>query len=160
MKRAAAVLALVAVLAACKDEPPAVVSGPAPELGVLGPGEQAVTLADFRGRVVLVNFWFATCGPCLAEMPDLEAYYRSHKGEGFEILAVNMGDDEQTIAATGRRLALSFPLLGDPLKIAATRYKVSGAPTSFVIDRNGILRGRIEGSLTPKELERRVGGLL
>lgn len=152
--------ALLSLLSACKDEKPAALSRAAPEPGVLGADGRTVALADLKGKVVLINFWFSGCGPCIAEMPDLEAYYQRHRNKGFEILAINMTDSKEEVAKVGRRLGVSFPLLTDPLKIATTRYAVQGAPTSFVVDRAGVIRDRHEGRLMPKHLDGKVGALM
>lgn len=151
-------------LAACEDRKKAALRGaagdPAPELVATGPDGAPVLLADLRGKVVLVNFWLAECGPCLAEMPEFEAFYRRHKADGLEILAVNMGQDGETIGKTARRLHVSFPLLADPLKITTARYNVLAAPTSFVIDPQGRLVDRINGPLNQDDLAGKVGRLL
>ncbi|MBE0529766.1 MAG: TlpA family protein disulfide reductase [Rhodospirillales bacterium] len=155
-------ITLVALLslAACKDQAPSQAGGAAPELGVLDAQGSEVRMDARRGQVVLINFWLAECGPCIAEMPALDAFYKENKARGFDLLAVNMGQDAATVEATRRRVEVSFPMLADPLKIATQRYGAIGAPTSFIIDAEGVVRERIEGPLTARDLQRKIGGLL
>lgn len=157
---AAALLLLVLLLASCgAPPPPARVAAPAPELAALDLDDHVVRLADLRGRVVLLNFWFSGCGPCLAEMPQIEALHRAHQAAGLSVVALNMGQDKNTIRAALRRLSLSLPVAADPLMISARKYEVEGAPVSFLIDRAGIVRERIDGVL-PKDIEARLSALL
>lgn len=161
MKRLAVLLLLVvAMLPACHDTPSAAAGGPAPDLAALDLADGTVRLADHRGKVVLVNFWIAECGPCLAEMPGMDEVYRNLEARGFEILAVNTGQDVETVRNAVRRLPISFPVLADPLRIAGNRYGVVGVPTSFLIDRDGILRERIDGALSKAVLRNKVEALL
>jgi peroxiredoxin len=159
-------LAVVALLAlgACEDRKKAALRGadgqPAPDLVALRPDGTAVSLAELKGKVVLLNFWLAECGPCLAEMPEFDAFYQRHRDQGLEILAVNMGQAAETIDKTSRRLALSFPLLADPLRITTERYNVLAAPTSFIIDGEGRLVERINGPLDQNALAEKIGPLL
>jgi thiol-disulfide isomerase/thioredoxin len=160
MKQALTIIAIALALAACGNEPVARVSEPAPELAAVDDHDQVVRIADMRGKIVLVNFWLSGCGPCLAEMPGIDAVYRRYKDKGLEVLAVNFGQSRMEIDDAGRRIGVSFPLLADPLKIAMRRYHVVGTPTSFVIDAAGVLRERIDGPLTGGDLERRLAALL
>lgn len=161
---AAAGLAAAALLPGCVEDRKAAASrsarGPAPELALIDPNGQAVRLDQYRGQVVLLNFWLAECGPCLAELPDFDAYHRANKDRGFTILAVNMGQNQGVIANVARRLDLSFPLLADPLTITTARYAVLAAPTSFIIDQSGHLAERINGPLNRRDLEDKAGRLL
>ena len=147
-------------LAACNNQPVARQNEPAPELAAVDAANRVVKISDLHGKVVLINFWLSGCGPCLAEMPELDKVYRAYKGRGFEILAVNYGQDKYAIEDAARRTAVSYPLLVDPLNIARTRYNVIGAPTSFLIDPQGVIRERIDGQLSGKALEERIARLL
>ncbi len=157
---AALVFVALVALTACKDQGPSRTGAAAPELGVLDAQGKEVRMDARRGRVVLINFWLAECGPCIAEMPALDAFYKENKARGFDLLAVNMGQDAATVEATRRRVEVSFPMLADPLKIATQRYGAIGAPTSFIVDAEGVVLERIEGPLTARDLQRKIGGLL
>lgn len=156
----ACLLVLAAALAGCQERKTAATDAPAPELAVLDQQGRPVKLADRRGTVVLVNFWMTGCGPCMAEMPELDAFYRDHKDRGFQLLGVNMGQDDATIAAAGRRLSVSFPLLSDRLMITSKAYGIVGVPVSILIDRDGVIRRRFDGPVSRAELAHAVGVLL
>jgi len=167
LRRGMALLAgvlAVAVLAGCKDRKDAATQQAdgeaAPELVATTLAGDVVRLEDLRGKVVLVNFWLAECGPCLAELPDFDRFYQAHKHEGLEILAVNMGQSDAAVRKAMRRIEVTFPMLADPLKITTTRYNVLAAPTSFVVDAEGRLVQRINGPLNHEDLSRTLGPLL
>ncbi len=161
-KQLAAILGLVALVSGCdgRETADGTADQTAPELAVLDMDRQAVKLADLKGKVVLVNFWLVECGPCLVEMPEFESVYQEYRDQGFEILAINMGQESAAIRNASRRLDVTYPLLEDPLKITTERYSVQAAPTSFLIDREGILRERINSPMTGKVLEKKLTGLL
>lgn len=104
-------------------------------------------LAEKRGRVVLVNFWATWCAPCEEEMPAMERLYRDLAPRGFELLAVSVDSEVEPVRAFRRRLALSFPILHDPGKEAASRYQVARFPETFLVDRRGVLVERYIGAV-------------
>lgn len=155
----ACALAALAV-AGCEERRETKSGEAAAELAALDLDGAPVRLEDYKGKVVLLNFWLGGCGPCLQEMPRLDAYYRANRGRGFEILALNMGQPEATVAQIARRLQVAFPLLADSLKITTDRYNVIAAPTSFVIDRQGRLVAKVMGPFDEPMLEEKIGRLL
>ncbi len=157
--RAVVAALVLAMLTACDGQGSATTGAAAPELAVLDLDGRVVKLADYRGQVVLLNFWISGCGPCLAELPVLEAAYRDHQAEGFEVLGINGGQDVETVVATRRREPVSYPLLSDRLAITSRTYNVVGFPVSFLIDRQGNLHERIDGPLTREELEQKLAAL-
>jgi thiol-disulfide isomerase/thioredoxin len=113
---------------------------PAPELKAQLLDGARVSLKDFAGKVVVINFWATWCQPCMAELPALDAYYRRHRDEGLVLLMINM--DEPSDEAKVRRFVApyTFPvaLLG---KTAAEGYgRIWHTPLTFVVDRRGVLR--------------------
>ena len=109
-------------------------------------GEQ-ISLSELRGKVVLVNFWASWCPPCRAEMPAIESVYRSYKGLGLEVLAVNTTnqDDVTAAAAFVQELGLSFPIPLDHAGAVSASYNLRGLPSSYFIDRQGIIRSVVVG---------------
>jgi thiol-disulfide isomerase/thioredoxin len=112
---------------------------PAPPLRLEDIDEVEHDLADLRGRLVLVNFWATWCPPCRREMPSMERLYQKLKERGLTVLAVDVGEDADTIFAFTGQLdpAPTFPLLIDPDSNAAQDWGVKGLPTSFVVDPEG-----------------------
>jgi peroxiredoxin len=115
---------------------------PAPPFTLKDQAGKPVRLADHRGSVVLVNFWATWCKPCREELPRLEALYRRYRAEGFVILAVNLDTARNAgkARALRERLGLSFPVLYDPNQAVPSLYELAKMPSSFLIDRRGIVR--------------------
>ena len=127
---------------------------PAPREGFLAPdftlqtieGER-VTLSELRGQAVLVNLWATWCPPCRAEMPAMQKMYEEYKDQGFTILAVNMTyqDNSSAIAPFIQEHALTFPILIDDTGKVADNYELRSLPSSFFIDRDGIIQEVVIG---------------
>jgi peroxiredoxin len=125
-------------------------SDAAPELGRLAPdftlpdlAGARVRLADFHGkRAVLINFWATWCPPCRREMPTLERLAQTRR-ETIQVLGVNLDTVNPAIVrAFVRELGLTFPILLDPDLAVGRTYRVLGLPTSYVVDREGVVRFR------------------
>ena len=112
---------------------------PAPALRLHDLDGSLHDLADLRGRLVLVNFWATWCPPCRREMPSLERLYQQLRDRGLTVLAVDVGEDADTVFAFTGQLepAPSFPLLLDPESRTVEDWRVKGLPTSFLIDPQG-----------------------
>ena len=124
---------------------PSLVGGPAPPFTLNDLEGRQVNLTDYRGNVVLLNFWATWCEPCKKEMPEMQAAYDQYKDQGFVVLAINFGgkaDEASSFAHHGR---LTFPILLDPGVKVASRYGVVSLPVSFFIDQEGIIRERVFG---------------
>ncbi|GHU03568.1 thioredoxin [Alphaproteobacteria bacterium] len=161
MKKAL-VFAAILMLAACDDAKPsrAVAGEEARELVAVTLDNRPLRLADYRGQVVVMNFWLAECGPCLAEMPEFDSFYKDYRDKGIAVLAINVGQNAETVTAVQRRLGVSFTLALDSLKITAERYGVLAIPASFIIDRKGALIERIDGPLNRALLIEKTAPLL
>ena len=116
---------------------------------------EKVTAEDFRGKVVLVNFWATSCTTCVEEMPKLVDTYRKHRDRGFETIAVAMSyDPPNYVLHYAAKNALPFKVALDPLGAAARAFgDVSLTPTTFVIDRRGTIVKRYLGEPDFAELD-------
>ncbi len=114
----------------------------APAIALPAASGETLALADLRGQVVIVNFWASWCGPCRAEMPTFERLYQSERNRGLTILAVNntIQDDETAVAAIQREFGLSFPIVFDHDGEISRLYGVRMLPTTFIVDRRGVIR--------------------
>jgi cytochrome c biogenesis protein CcmG, thiol:disulfide interchange protein DsbE len=116
------------------------VGSPAPEFSLADLKGNAVRLANLKGKVVFVNLWTTWCEPCRQEMPAMQALYDQLAGPDFVMLAVSADQSQRDVVekfvATYK---LTFPVLPDPDLQIANRYKVTGYPETFVIDRNGMV---------------------
>ncbi|KPK04634.1 MAG: hypothetical protein AMJ64_13140 [Betaproteobacteria bacterium SG8_39] len=97
-------------------------------------------LTDYRGRVVLVNFWATWCAPCRAEMPSIERLRRSLEGEPFAVLAVNVSEDAAAVRAFADRVPMGFPLLLDRDAQVTRAWRARALPMTFIIDPEGRIR--------------------
>lgn len=143
--------------AAGQDE--AVPSGPlersqAPEFELEDLSGRQVSLSDFRGQVVLVNFWATWCAPCRLEMPSFQDRYERLQQQGFVVLAVNDEEPAADVQGFVDELGLTFPILLDPSGEVQQLYAVHGYPSSYLIDRDGTIHLVQIGLLSEDLLER------
>lgn len=125
---------------------------------------QPLTLSSLKGQVVLVNFWFPTCGPCMNEFPYIEQSYQKYKDQGFRILAINIVSSEDgDVLKTVKDKKVSFTTLQMPDKDFASRtYKVAQAPINFLMDRDGrfVYQPQIHDRETARTFELEIEMLL
>lgn len=133
-----------------------------PEFTLTGlESQEAVSLADYRGNYVLLNFWATWCPPCNKEMPDLQAYHTAHRDQNFTLLAVNVEEDAELVAAFMAAHDFDFPVVLDETGEIYARYGGNGLPSSFLIDPTGkIVKAWRPGAITPDMLTRDVTPLL
>ena len=116
-------------------------AGPAPGFKLTGRGGKAIDLAQFKGQVVMINFWATWCGPCRQEMPLLEDIYKKYKPMGFTMLGVNVEPDSAGAEAwLGKQKPVSFPIAFDTESKVSKLYKVAGMPSTVFVDRKGNVR--------------------
>lgn len=100
----------------------------------------AVRLSNFRGRVVLINVWTTWCEPCRVEMPSMETLHRRLSGDDFVMLGVSAdADGREVVEPFVKELGLTFPILLDPDGQVVSRYRVTGYPETFIVDRDGVV---------------------
>lgn len=104
-------------------------------------------LADYRGKVLLLNIWATWCQPCRVEMPAMERLWGRYKGTDFHILAVSIDtDDSSAVSAFAHELGLTFDILHDKSGKIQQIYQTTGVPESFVIDRHGEIVKKVIGA--------------
>ena len=116
------------------------VSGAAPDFTLQSREGSSVSLVDFRGQVVMINFWATWCGPCREEMPHLEALHRRYSGLGFTLLGVNVEENSADAVAWLEEMPVSFPILFDPENQVTELYDVVAMPSTVLVDRQGNVR--------------------
>ena len=120
---------------------------PAPDFTLDTLGGESATLSAYRGKVVIVNLWASWCGPCRAEMPAIQKVYAANRERGLEVLAVNgtFQDSESGAQAFAQELGLTFPILLDRDGAVSKRYLLRALPSTFFVDRKGIIRSVVFG---------------
>ena len=138
--RALSAALLVGLLAGCQHRSAALVGQAAPEFSLADLKGNAVRLANLKGKVVFVNVWATWCEPCRQEMPSMQALYTTLAGPDFEMLAVSADQSKKDVVERFVQMyKLGFPVLPDPELQVADRYRVTGYPETFIIDRNGVI---------------------
>ena len=112
-----------------------------------------VSLSDFQGKVVLINFWATWCAPCRAEIPDLQAAYETHQGAGFVVLGVNVEESRAAVEPFVAEFGMTYPVLFDETGQLLKQYRAIGLPMSILVDEEGLIQARHTGYLTEGQLE-------
>lgn len=150
--------------------PPPLTATPAaaaPELGHYAPNitltdlaGHPVQIAHWRGQIVVLNFWYVACQPCQLEMPALEREYLAEQGKGMVVVGINTADDTSTIDDFLHQLGITYPVVRDPDLRAVTTYKITDTPTTFILDRQGVIRYKHVGPIDRTTLQQDVSALL
>jgi peroxiredoxin len=133
---------------------------PAPDLALPQLDGTPVTLRDLRGQVVLINIWATWCPPCRAEMPAIQQAYAAYRDRGFMVLAVNQREEATAITPFLEQYGLTLPILLDRDGQASATYQASALPSSFFVDRCGVIRAIYRGPLPPPVINGIVEQLL
>jgi len=112
----------------------------APDFALKSSSGDNLRLSEYRGDVVMVNFWATWCGPCRQEMPLLDELYSRYERVGFSLLGVNIDDDSRKAMNMVSELGVSFPVLFDARKEVSKLYEVEAMPVTVLIDREGTIR--------------------
>jgi cytochrome c biogenesis protein CcmG, thiol:disulfide interchange protein DsbE len=112
----------------------------APEIGLRDLEGNQITMAGLRGRVVVVDFWASWCEPCADSMPLYERLYTQYREQGLTVLGISQDQRVENARQFATRHRLSFPVVFDTGHAIANRYRPARMPTSFVIDRGGVVR--------------------
>jgi peroxiredoxin len=120
----------------------------APDFTVDSLDGRSVKLSDFRDKVVFLNFWATWCGPCRLEVSDIDDLHEALKDEDFAVMAINIQEKEKTIEKYMKSADIDFPVYLDRDGRIASTYAVTGIPTTYIIDPDGVVIGK---ALGPRE---------
>jgi len=151
---------LLLFITACQKGGETQVGKPAPDFHLKDIKGGEMTMGGLKGKVVLLRFWSTRCPSCKEEMPGLEKGYKSLKDKGLEILAVNVEDSREVASNFAKEMGLTYPILLDEEQRVAGLYNVYGIPTSFFIDKEGIIKERVFGDMKEEAIKRVVLPLL
>ncbi len=152
MKKVLMVFLLCALLPSCKKEemqaPPKEKPAAAAPLSLPDLSGKTVSLADFKGKPVVLNMWASWCVPCRAEMPELEKMYEARKSSGLVVIAVNFKESNDTATKFVAKNGLTFTVLLDEHGVIEKDYQLFGLPTTYFIDKSGIIQHTYMGEMT------------
>ena len=142
-------------------EPAPVTGHPAPDFTLRTLDGQAVSLSDFQGQPVIINFWATWCGPCRVEMPHLQEAYTAHRND-VVILGVNLTerDNPDDVPGFVEEFGLTFPILFDEDGQVANEYKAFGQPASIFVDEAGVVHTVFYGPVNRAFIDARISELL
>ena len=112
----------------------------APDFALKSSTGENLRLSEYRGDVVMINFWATWCGPCRQEMPLLDELYSRYNRVGFNLLGVNIDDDSRRAMQMVEELGVNFPVLFDARKEVSKLYEVEAMPVTVIVDRSGTVR--------------------
>lgn len=140
---------IAAIIAAAMLTLPALAAdptgSPAPQFTLAARSGANVSLAQYRGQVVMLNFWASWCGPCRQEMPLLDSIYKKYSRLGFTLIGVNVEPDANAANDWLKQTPVSFPILYDKESKVSRMYDVEGMPSTVIIDRKGKVRALHRG---------------
>ena len=136
----------------CQQEQGKIELGTAPLFTLYDSDSVLYSLKDYHGKLVMIHFWADWCPHCRAEFPKLQRAYEKLKPKGIEILAINSGQTREHVKEIKITYALTYPLLVDVEAKTAEKYKVSGLPTSYFLDKNGTIQEKFIGWMEEEQI--------
>lgn len=139
--------------------PPGEVTGAAPAFTLTDLSGKSVSLADFRGKVVVLDFWATWCPPCKMEIPDFIGLQKQYGSHGVQIVGVAL-DEPEKVAAFAKEHGMNYPVLLGTDAITARYGGIEGIPTTFIIDKSGKIVNKFEGYRPRQVFESEIKKLL
>ena len=152
--------ALACATGLCAQAPQEMVHKAAPEFVRTDLAGRRIDLKDYRGKVVLLNFWATWCAGCQIELPKFAMWQKEYGAAGLQIVGVSMDDSAAPVRRTVRRLNLDFPVVMGDARLGDAYGGVLGLPVTYLIDRDGRIVAQIKGETDLAALESRVKRLL
>ena len=126
-----------------------------PDITLPTPEGEMLSLSDYRGQVVFLNFWGTYCPPCVAELPELQEVYGELKDEGFVVIGLNAEEKPEKVTAFVEENGIAFPIIISDDATINPVFGLKHMPSTWFIDKKGILRGKMEGQMS-KEMALKI----
>jgi len=119
----------------------------APEISLKSLTGDQIVLSKLEGHPVIINFWATWCGPCREEFPALVRKYKQYQGQGLVVIGVNFQDEntDEGVLTFMRNTLVNFPIVRDVDERVGRMYRINGLPTSYFVDKSGVIRDRVVG---------------
>jgi cytochrome c biogenesis protein CcmG, thiol:disulfide interchange protein DsbE len=155
-------LLAVVALPACRSSAPmhGAVHSPAPDFSVKDIDGKSLDLANYHGKVVLLNFWATWCTPCRGEIPNFVQFQDKYGPQGFTNVGISMDDDAKPVRAFYQQFKMNYPVAMGTEKLAQSYGGILGLPVSFLIDRNGNIAAKYVGAAQIPVVEQEIQTLL
>ncbi len=121
---------------------------------------QPFDLEDYKGKVVMVDFWATWCGPCVRGIPDLIALQNKYGDKGFQVIGFSLDRNEGKVEDFVKSEGINYPILVVPPSVAEAWGEIEGIPTAYLLDKEGVIRHDYLGPASPQELEAAIEALL
>jgi cytochrome c biogenesis protein CcmG, thiol:disulfide interchange protein DsbE len=151
---------IAVLLAACTCVAQSKIGDAAPAFTIKTINGKNVSLSDFKGKVVLVNFWATWCGPCQTEMPRFMCFQREYGAERFQVIGISMDDSDAPVRTFVAKLKVNYPVAMGTAKLAGSYGGILGMPITLLIDRSGNIAKRYEGAVDLNAMQRDIEQLL
>jgi thiol-disulfide isomerase/thioredoxin len=142
------------------SKPVSSAGNPAPEFLLTGLDGKPLSLADYRGKVVLLDFWATWCVPCRAEIPHLVDFQKQYGGQGLQVVGISMDDDAKPVHEFYQQFKMNYPVALGTDKVATAYGGVLGLPITFLIGRDGRIVAKYVGETQMPVLEQKIQSLL
>ena len=142
------------------NRPAPLLNRPAPPFTRSDLAGKTLRLGDYRGKVVLLNFWATWCGPCVAEVPRFSAWQKRYAAAGLQVIGVSMDDGGAVVKRFLRRTPLAYPIVLGDARLGRLYGGINGLPQSFLIDPRGRIVARYVGELDLARLQMQIKALL
>jgi peroxiredoxin len=139
---------------------PSLVGKAAPAFALKDIAGKPLTLADYRGKVVLIDFWATWCVPCRVEIPHFVELQKKYASRGFTMIGISMDDEPGLVAPFAKKYGMNYPVVVGDAALGEKYGGILGLPVAIVIDRNGVIRERYDGITSADTFEKAVVALL
>jgi len=136
------------------------VGKPVPDFRLSDLAGNPVSLADFEGKPLVINFWGTFCEPCVREMPVIEEQYQQWKDKDVQFLAINLSEDLLTVSNYVRKLNVTFPVIRDADRKVERKFKLRSYPTTFFVNPDGTLHDVAVGEMNEAILQNKINALV